>query len=202
MEDGTGLSLWLLRGSCLVVAVVSGFLAIATFNGIGPFDRSSQVALWIVFLIFNLFCVVVYVLLQFFLVIVTLDDRWPLGAIMLGSGFFAAGVTIMVAFSAKICDAVKHYIDGLFFVAICNLLAVMMVYKYWDSITKEDLEMSVGGAQNIWEVKDLMEEEDYGAMAMGGGRSYDPTPQAMAAYPLASGYPEELYGYQPKPRQK
>jgi hypothetical protein len=34
------------------------------------------------------------------------------------------------------------------------LLAVMMVYKYWDSITKEDLEFSVGSKQAVWEVKD------------------------------------------------
>jgi hypothetical protein len=30
----------------------------------------------------------------------------------------------------------------------------MMVYKYWDSITKEDLEFSVGGKANVWEIKD------------------------------------------------
>lgn len=34
------------------------------------------------------------------------------------------------------------------------LLAVMMVYKYWDSITKEDLEFSVGSKTTVWEVKD------------------------------------------------
>lgn len=34
--------------------------------------------------------------------------------------------------------------DGLFFANTLILLSVMMVYKYWDSITKEDLEFSVG----------------------------------------------------------
>lgn len=29
-----------------------------------------------------------------------------------------------------------------------------MVYKYWDSITKEDLEFSVGSKAAVWEVKD------------------------------------------------
>ena len=32
----------------------------------------------------------------------------------------------------------------------------MMVYKYWDSITKEDLEFSVGAKQGNWEVKELL----------------------------------------------
>jgi len=30
----------------------------------------------------------------------------------------------------------------------------MMVYKYWDSITREDLEFSVGSKAAVWEVKD------------------------------------------------
>ena len=31
----------------------------------------------------------------------------------------------------------------MFFSSLFTLLAVMMVYKYWDSITKEDLEFAV-----------------------------------------------------------
>lgn len=54
----------------------------------------------------------------------------------------------------------KHYIDGMFFGAICTLLGVMMVYKYWDSITKEDLEFSVGGKSNVWEIKDPLLNDD------------------------------------------
>jgi hypothetical protein len=38
----------------------------------------------------------------------------------------------------------------------------MMVYKYWDSITKEDLEFSVGSKQAVWEVKGLLGGEDDG----------------------------------------
>ena len=30
----------------------------------------------------------------------------------------------------------------------------MMIYKYWDSITREDLEFSVGIKGNTWEIKD------------------------------------------------
>lgn len=66
----------------------------------------------------------------------------------------------MFVFSVAICDQVKHYVDGLFFGAICTLLAVMMVYKYWDSITKEDLEFSVGSKQNVWEVKELINDDE------------------------------------------
>lgn len=66
----------------------------------------------------------------------------------------------MYVFSVLICKQVKHYVDGMFFGTICTLLSVMMVYKYWDSITKEDLEFSVGSKQNVWEVKELLGEQD------------------------------------------
>jgi hypothetical protein len=35
-----------------------------------------------------------------------------------------------------------------------------MCAQYWDSITKEDLEFSVGARQGNWEVKQLLPEED------------------------------------------
>jgi len=61
---------------------------------------------------------------------------------------------LLFAFSVTICNAIQHYIDGLFFFTLCVLLSVMMVYKYWDSITREDLEFSVGSKAAVWEVKD------------------------------------------------
>jgi hypothetical protein len=48
----------------------------------------------------------------------------------------------------------EHYLDGMFFSSILTLLSVMMIYKFWDSITKEDLEFAVGCKNNIWEIKD------------------------------------------------
>ncbi|CAG8814030.1 23224_t:CDS:1, partial [Dentiscutata erythropus] len=103
----------------------------------------------------------IYVVLQIVLVLNTLDDRWPLGDILFGIAFYVIGQAILYIFSVRICDTAKHYIDGLFFGTICTLLAVMMVYKYWDSITKEDLEFSVGSKQNVWEVRELLGEEEY-----------------------------------------
>lgn len=80
-------------------------------------------------LLFPVVCVAIYVVLQIVLVLRTLDDRWPLGDIIFGVGFFVAGIVLMFGFSDKICEGVKHYIDGTFFGTLCMLLAVMMVYK-------------------------------------------------------------------------
>ncbi|CDR87297.1 related to CHS7-control of protein export from the ER (like chitin synthase III) [Sporisorium scitamineum] len=153
-EDGTPKSLWFLRLSSLVLFAIGVFVSIATFKGIAGMSPTKQTGLWIVELIFPLACVLIYTVSQVLLVLRTLDDRWPLGDITFGVFFFAAGLILMYGFGEEVCRAVKHYIDGTFFGSLCMLLAVMMVYKYWDSITKEDLEFSVGSKQAVWEVKD------------------------------------------------
>ncbi|KAF8332129.1 chitin synthase export chaperone [Amanita rubescens] len=153
-EDGTPLSLWFLRISCIVVFGVSFFIGIATFKAFAGFSYAKPVALWIVYILWPLVCVVIYIISQLILVFRTLEDRWPLGDIVFGTAFYAIGQVLLFAFSVTICNAIKHYIDGLFFFTLCILLSVMMVYKYWDSITKEDLEFSVGSKATVWEVKD------------------------------------------------
>lgn len=146
-EDGTPLSLWVrlpspkpsphpltllvqsLRLSSLLIFLVTGFFAIATFKNIASFSSSTPTALWIVEFIFNGACVIIYIVLQLVLVIRTLDDRWPIGDIIFGTSFWVIGQVILYGFSVTICEAVTHYIDGLFFATLCNLFAVMMVYK-------------------------------------------------------------------------
>jgi len=157
-EDGTVKSLWTIRLSSLFIFVCATGLSVATFRNIGPFNALKPAPLWILLYVFNGGAIALYICLQIFLVLNTLDDRWPLGDIAFGVAFYAVGQASLYAFSVKICDHTKHYIDGLFFGTIGTLLAVMMVYKYWDSITKEDLEFSVGNKQHVWEVRDIEEE--------------------------------------------
>jgi hypothetical protein len=125
----------LLRISCLAAFGASFFIAIATFKGYVGFSNSKPTALWIVYILWPLACTVIYVVSQLILVFRTLEDRWPIGDIIFGTAFFTIAQVLLFAFSATICDAIKHYIDGLFFFTLCMLLSVMMVYKYWDSIT-------------------------------------------------------------------
>uniref|UniRef100_A0A1D1YVY8 Chitin synthase export chaperone n=1 Tax=Anthurium amnicola TaxID=1678845 RepID=A0A1D1YVY8_9ARAE len=179
-EDGTPLSLWSIRISSLVIFAAVFFLSVATFLDKAGFNSLNPVALWIVLYVFNGAALIIYVVLQIVLVLNTLDDRWPLGDILFGISFYIIGQVILYQFSVRICDTVKHYIDGLFFGTICTLLAVMMVYKYWDSITKEDLEFSVGSKQNVWEVKELLGEDDNMNYSNQGG--------------YGGGYPPQQYG--------
>ena len=125
----------LLRLSCLTVFGVSFFVAIATFKSFASFSPAKPTGLFVVYLIWPILCVAIYTLSQLVLVFRTLDDRWPLGDIIFGIAFYTIAQVLLFAFSVTICNAIKHYLDGLFFFTLCVLLSVMMVYKYWDSIT-------------------------------------------------------------------
>lgn len=177
----------------MIIFLIVGFIAIATFQNLGPFKANSPGALWAFYFIINGVAFIVYVISQIILVVNTLDDRWPLGDILFGTAFFIVGQVLMYIFSVVICDQVKHYVDGLFFGTICTLLAVMMVYKYWDSITKEDLEFSVGSKQNVWEVKELMGDDDL---------SQPSYPQQQQGMPPPKQYPQQQQQHAPYPPQQ
>ena len=128
-EDGTRQSVWLLRGSSVGMFVISGGVSILTFKGKAGLGPTNTLGLFVVLYLLNGICLFVYLVMQIILVANTLQDRWPLGDISFGVFFFVLGQVILYVFSDSICNAVQHYLDGLFFATICNLLAVMMVYK-------------------------------------------------------------------------
>ncbi|KAF2681606.1 hypothetical protein K458DRAFT_479206 [Lentithecium fluviatile CBS 122367] len=159
-EDGTTLSVWLLRLCSLAMFIIGGAVSLLTFKGWAGLSPDNPVGIFVVTYIINAIMLFIYTASQVLLVMGTLEDRWPMGDIIFGVFFFVIGQVILYVFSDTICNNVQHYVDGLFFATICNLLAVMMVYKYWDSITREDLEFSVGVKAHNWEVKELIPEED------------------------------------------
>jgi hypothetical protein len=128
-EDGTPLSLWMLRICSAVAFIISFLVSLATFKSWAGLSPTNTVGLFVVLYLLNAIQLFVYVGMQILLVTRTLRDRWPLGDIAFGILFFVVGQVILYAFSTKICNAVGHYLDGTFFATICNLLAVMMVYK-------------------------------------------------------------------------
>ncbi|KAI1000046.1 Chitin synthase export chaperone [Podosphaera aphanis] len=159
-EDGTALSVWLLRTVTLAKFIITFLVALATFKSWVGLSPTKTIGLFVMLYLVSGVELVIYVISQIFLVTNTLQDRWPLGDIAFGTLFFVIGQVILYFANVTICNFVQHYLDGLFFATTCNLLAVMMVYKYWDSITREDLEFSVGTKLNNWEVKELLYEDD------------------------------------------
>ncbi|VVT52973.1 uncharacterized protein SAPINGB_P003340 [Magnusiomyces paraingens] len=160
-EDGTPRSVWGLRISSFCAFALTFIIAVLTFHGWTPdtLSPTKTTGLFVVLYLLNAIFVATYIVSQLALTIFVLHDPWALGAVGLGTFFFAAGQVILYAFSYKICDNVKHYLDGLFFASLTNLFASMMVYKYWDMITTEDLEFSVSNKESAWEVKELLDED-------------------------------------------
>jgi hypothetical protein len=171
-EDGTTLSVWLLRFCCLVMFIISGAVSLFTFRGWAGLGPENTAGMFVVIYIFSAVFIAVYIIMQTILVVNTLQDRWPLFDIFFGVFFLVIGQVILYVFSSSLCAAASHWVDGLFVSTVCNLLAVMMVYKvifsqatlthklttsqFWDSITTEDFEFSVGVKPNNWEVKELL----------------------------------------------
>lgn len=148
-EDGSRRSLWILRGICVVWFLVNFFVSIFTFkNWSSSLNNSETTGLFVVLYVLNALILFIYVISQIVLVIFALENYWPLGAICLGVFFFVAGQVLAYAVNDKICDGSSHYVDGLFFGTVCNLFTVMMIYKFWDMITTDDLEFSVASAEN------------------------------------------------------
>ena len=156
-EDGTLVSLLMLCISSIVIWVISFAVSAKTFLG----GIKDQGGLWFFEFVFPIIMVLIYVVSQVILVIRTLDELWPINDIALGCLSFVAGLILQYGFNNQICENVKHYIDGTFFGTLCTLFAVMMMYKFWDSITKEDLEFSVGSRHANWDAKDPSLGMDY-----------------------------------------
>lgn len=76
---------------------------------------------------------------------------------MLSLLFFSMGIVTALLFNVHICRFALHYVDGMFLMSTFVLLSVMMVYKYWDSITTEDLEFAVTGTEQVWHIQNTMD---------------------------------------------
>lgn len=128
-EDGTTLSVWLLRTCSVVMFLISFAVALLTFKSWGGLGPENTIGLFVVVYIFSAIFLFVYVVMQVILVTGTLQERWPLWHITFGVAAFVIGQVLLYVFSETICDNVAHYLDGTFFATLLNLLAVMMVYK-------------------------------------------------------------------------
>ncbi|KAJ3073970.1 Chitin synthase, class 7 [Podochytrium sp. JEL0797] len=144
-EDGSRSSLWTLRGSAFGIFLVTFLISILTFSHAVGMSSTSPTLLFIVYLIIPLVFVFLYGVLQTILVVNTLDDRWPLCDLFFAFLFFIVGLCLQFGLSTSLCGMANHYVDGIFFGCIFTLLSVMMVYKYWDSVTRDDVEFAVGG---------------------------------------------------------
>lgn len=136
-EDGTRLSVWLLRVTCFGTFVISFAVSLLTFMGWAGLGPTNTVGLFVVVYVINAICIAVYVIMQTILVVNTLQNRWPLGDLAFGIFFFVVGQVLLYVLGNRVCEGTSHYLDGLFFATVCNLLGVMMVYKVCNAVPIE-----------------------------------------------------------------
>ncbi|SCV05246.1 LANO_0H03268g1_1 [Lachancea nothofagi CBS 11611] len=145
-EDGTHKSMALVRGAAFIGFVISFLVAIFSFKAwdtASSFTSSNTMGLFIVMYVINALAIFCYILCQLVVSIFVISNLWAAGAVLVGVFFLFAGQLLTYAFSDSICIGVKHYLDGLFFGSLCNIFALMMIYKTWDMTTDDDLEFSV-----------------------------------------------------------
>lgn len=148
-EDGSKTSMWSVRLITIIWGFINFIISLITFKGWDTaLDDTKTETLFIFTFVINAIILAAYVISQVILVIFALDSYWPLGAIILGLFFFAAGQVLVYGFSDKICEGATHYIDGIFVASVANVFTIMMVYKYWDMITTDDLEFSVANVEH------------------------------------------------------
>lgn len=160
-EDGTRTSIWSFRIIGQVFFVIGFVTSLLTYLGV--LGAVGSIIILVQYFVINAICVLVYAISQVVLAAHTVRDMWALGNlsswfdslgdILLGLLFLMGSLVANFVFSNEICSFALHYVDGMFIGTTLTLLAVMMVYKFWDSITKDDLEFAIGGAPQIWHLQ-------------------------------------------------
>jgi hypothetical protein len=150
VQDGVKSTLWTLRLSCLAIGLLTGALCALTANSLVGLSAAQPLLLFIVVTALPSLCAVLYFVLGIVYVVRSHATKWPIGDLVLAALFFVVGQVIHLTLNTNICEYTMHYIDGTFLQSLCTFLSVMMVYKYWDSITKDNLESSFSFKGTEW----------------------------------------------------
>ncbi|KAK3948843.1 chitin synthase III catalytic subunit [Pseudoneurospora amorphoporcata] len=145
LDDGTPLSLALVVGSAAILLVGTGYIALDTgLHWTGYWDSSydlpknRHIALYVLYQLAPLVFLVAYFVLEAILVIKILGERRPMLYLASAAILFAAGQVLNYVVSKYICGGTSGKIDGALFETLFTLLAVVMNWVFWSSITEDD----------------------------------------------------------------
>ncbi|TRX97347.1 hypothetical protein FHL15_001625 [Xylaria flabelliformis] len=144
MDDGTPLSLGLILISAAVLFVGTGYITLDTgFNWTGEFESSynppnRNIALYVLYQLVPLIFLVAFYVLEAILVLRVLGEVRPMIYLTGAAILFALGQIFDYAISPHICNGTSGKIDGALFETLFTLLAVVMVWVFWSSITEDD----------------------------------------------------------------
>ncbi|KAL6230221.1 hypothetical protein BDW75DRAFT_77382 [Aspergillus navahoensis] len=144
LDDGTPASVGLFLFSGLVFFIGTGYIALDTaFNWTGEFatneDNSYRnIALYVLYQLFPLVCLVAFFFLETFLVVRILGEFRPMLYLSAAGLLFAIGQIFNYVISTHLCQATNGKINGALFETLFTLVSVVMVWIFWSSITEDD----------------------------------------------------------------
>ncbi|KAF1844678.1 uncharacterized protein K460DRAFT_365625 [Cucurbitaria berberidis CBS 394.84] len=147
LDDGTAVSIGLLLISSLIIFVGTGYIALDTgFSWTGYWDSTLEVpnrayALYTLYQLAPLVFLVIFFLLEAFLVLRILGERKPMLYLLAAALLFAIGQVFQYVISVHICTGTVGKINGGLFETLFTLLAVVMIWVFWSSITEDDWPM-------------------------------------------------------------
>lgn len=150
LDDGTPLSVGLILFSSAILFIGTGYIALDTgFQFTGYWDSSynppnRNIALYVLYQLIPLIFLVAFFVLESILVVRVLGETRPMIYLVTAAVLFALGQVFNYTISRYICDGTNGSIDGALFETLFTLLAVVMVWIFWSSITEDDWPMPVG----------------------------------------------------------
>lgn len=150
IDDGTALSLGLIAGSALAFLIGTGYIALDTgFQWTGYWNSSydppnRHIALYVLYQLVPLIFIVAFFVLEAILVLRVLGEKRPMAYLTGAAILFALGQIFNYVVSPYICNGTMGKIDGALFETLFTLLAVVLVWFFWSSITEDDWPMPVG----------------------------------------------------------
>ncbi|KAI3327654.1 chitin synthase export chaperone [Xylariaceae sp. AK1471] len=143
-DDGTPLSLGLIIISAAILFVGTGYITLDTgFNWTGEFEKSydspnRNIALYVLYQLVPLIFLVAFYVLEAVLVLRVLGEVRPMIYLTGAAVLFALGQIFNYVVSPHICRGTTGKIDGALFETLFTLLAVVMIWVFWSSITEDD----------------------------------------------------------------
>ncbi|KAF2200248.1 hypothetical protein GQ43DRAFT_464137 [Delitschia confertaspora ATCC 74209] len=147
LDDGTPMSIGLILVSATILFVGTGYIALDTgFSWTGYWDSSltgdnRAYALYTLYQLVPIVFLVVFFLLETFLVLRILGERKPMLYLSSAALLFAIAQIFQYVASVHICNGTHGKINGGLFETLFTMLAVVMVWIFWSSITEDDWPM-------------------------------------------------------------
>ncbi|KAG2170635.1 hypothetical protein VTO58DRAFT_106464 [Aureobasidium pullulans] len=144
LDDGTFASLALIFGSAVILFVGTGYIALDTgFSWTGYWDDTliapnRSYSLYTLYQLVPLVFLSIFFILEAVIVVRVLGEIRPMFYLVAAMLLFAIGQIFQYVISVHLCNATNGAINGGLFESLFTLLAVVMIWVFWSSITEDD----------------------------------------------------------------